>query len=164
MRFFKLFGFTALTLFVASIAWHVTLRTSEVTDLGRFTLMTALAEDDDDEEEEDEDEREDERSNDEENQTSKPKTVKVLKEFIEYQPVTKTIVVTEEAYSKDTDGDILVDAIDPDPLVPQNEYFTDIDGDGIPNALDRHHDEDDFTYFEVETDTNNNGLLDSYEQ
>lgn len=163
MRFFKLFGFTALTLFVVSIAWHIAPRTLGAAGLGHFTFMTALAEDDD-EEEEDEDEREDERSNDEEDQTSKPKTIKVLKEFIEYQPVTKTIVVTEEAYSKDTDGDILVDAIDPDPLVPQNEYFTDIDGDGVPNALDRHHDEDDFTYFEVETDTNNNGLLDSYEQ
>lgn len=87
-----------------------------------------------------------------------------MQEVIEYKPVTVTIYVTEAAYAKDTDGDELVDALDPDPLVLQNEYFTDTDGDGVPNAIDRHHDEDDFAYYEFETDDNNNGILDSYEQ
>lgn len=159
MRFLKLSSLVSLTLFAASIGWHIAPQALGTSDAGRSPFMTALAEDD----EEDEDERDEEES-DREDRTSKPRTIKVLKEFIEYRPVTKTIIVTEEAYNKDTDGDVLVDALDPDPLIPQSEYFTDIDGDGIPNALDRHHDEDDFTYYEAETDTNNNGILDSYER
>ena len=81
-----------------------------------------------------------------------------------YKPVTRTVVVTDEEFQKDTDGDELVDAIDPDPFRHQSEYFTDIDGDGIPNALDQYHDEDDFAYYEFETDENENGIIDSYEQ
>ncbi len=127
-------------------------------------LMTASA--DDDEYEGNDDEHETSSSGSTASSSTKPKTktIQVIKEVIEYKPVTKTIVVTEAAYAKDTDGDGLVDAIDPSPLVPQSEYFTDTDGDGIPNALDKHHDEDDFAYYEFETDENNNGILDSYEQ
>ncbi len=128
--------------------------------------MTARAEDD-----EDENEREDEGDDERKSSTSttstsssKTKTIKVVKNVIVYKPVTETIVVTEEAYTKDTDGDLLVDAIDPDPLIKQSEYFTDIDGDGVPNALDKYHDEDDFSYYDFETDDNDNGILDSYEQ
>lgn len=100
---------------------------------------------------------------DEEDQTSQPKTIKVVKEVIEYKPVIETIVVTEKAYDTDTDGDKLVDALDPDPSVPQSEYFTDDDGDGVPNAIDSYPNEDDFSYYEFETDDNHNGILDSYE-
>lgn len=93
------------------------------------------------------------------------KTRQVIQNVIEYKPVTKTVVVTEEEYRIDSDGDLLVDAIDPNPLVKQDEYFTDTDGDGVPNVFDRHHDEDDFSYFDdAETDVNINGIFDSYEQ
>lgn len=130
-------------------------------------LATVSAREDEEEEDYEEDDA-DERGNDSEPATKesapKTKTIKVIKEVVEYRPVTETIMVTEEAYAKDTDGDVLVDAIDPDPLVPQSEYFTDIDADGIPNALDRHHDEDDFAYYDFETDTNGNGIFDSYEE
>ncbi|MGB5019115.1 MAG: hypothetical protein WBO66_05300, partial [Candidatus Moraniibacteriota bacterium] len=62
----------------------------------------------------------------------------------------------------DTDGDLLVDAIDPEPNRDQREYFTDTDGDGVPNAFDKHHDEDDFAYHD-DDDADKNGILDSYE-
>ncbi len=136
------------------------------------TFPTVSAREDEDKEDEEghnEDDEEDEEDKDEDEEderpkTSKPKTIQVVKEVIEYKPVTETIIVTEAAYTIDTDGDVLVDAIDPDPLVPQSEYFTDIDNDGVPNALDLYHDEDDFSYYEFETDDDNNGILDSYEQ
>ncbi|MDP2837789.1 MAG: hypothetical protein Q8O53_00730 [Candidatus Moranbacteria bacterium] len=57
-----------------------------------------------------------------------------------YVPVKETVTMTPVVYQNDTDGD------------------------GVPNALDQHHDEDDFTYFESETDDNYNGIIDSYEQ
>ncbi len=129
-------------------------------------LPVALADDDEDEEDEDEDEEEDEDEDEEEERASTPKqkTIRVVKEVIEYKPVTTTVIVTEEKYAKDSDGDTLVDAIDPDPLVSQKEYFTDSDDDGVPNALDSYPNEDDFAYYAFETDDNNNGILDSYEQ
>lgn len=128
-------------------------------------FMTVHADDDEDKEEDDEDNK-DEGQKESEEEKSKPrtKTVRVVKEVVEYRPVAKTVIVTEEGYTIDTDGDLLVDAIDPDPKVPQSEYFTDIDDDGVPNAIDRHHDEDDFSYYEFETDDDNNGILDSYEE
>ncbi|MFZ1654323.1 MAG: hypothetical protein WBO92_00245 [Candidatus Moraniibacteriota bacterium] len=133
-------------------------------------LMTALAEEDEEEHEEDEREEDDGEKESEQPKAasktsqSKPKTVKVVKDVVEYRPVARTVIVTEEAYATDTDGDLLVDAIDPDPKVPQSEYFTDVDEDGVPNAIDRHPDEDDFSYYEFETDGDNNGILDSYEE
>lgn len=92
-------------------------------------------------------------------------TKQVIQNVTEYKPVSKTVMVTPEEYQRDSDVDGLVDAIDPSPFIKQSEFFTDIDGDGVPNALDRHHDEDDFSFFDgIETDANNNGILDSYEQ
>ncbi len=113
----------------------------------------------------DEDEEEDEEEDEDEDEDYKPKTqtINVIQNVTEYKPVTETVVILDEAYQKDTDGDALVDAIDPNPLIHQSEYFTDIDGDGVPNALDQHHDEDDFAYYEFETDKDNNGIIDSYE-
>ena len=135
-----------------------------------FHWMTVLADEDEDEDEDEEDEEDDEDEEDEdeeeyeETKTTKPKTIRVVKEVIEYKPVTETIIVTEEAYAKDSDSDKLVDALDPDPLVKQSEYFTDSDDDGVPNAIDRYPDEDDFSYYETETDDDNDGILDSYEE
>jgi len=78
------------------------------------------------------------------------------------EPVTIYKDVVEEGYAVDSDGDELVDAIDPDPNVKQQEYFTDSDGDGIPNLYDAYPDEDDFLYIET-LDANDNGVLDVYE-
>ncbi len=135
-------------------------------------IPMASAEDDEEEyeaEEEDEDDDDDDRDSDSSDGSgskgSVVKTKQVTQEVVEYKPVTKTVTVTDEAYKIDSDGDLLVDALDPSPFIKQSEYFTDIDGDSIPNALDKHHDEDDFAYFDgYETDTNDNGILDSYEQ
>ncbi len=63
-------------------------------------------------------------------------------------------VVTPAEYATDTDGDGLVDAVDPDPKVPQQAYFTDDDGDGVPNLFDKHPGEDDFAYIDATADTN----------
>lgn len=92
-------------------------------------------------------------------------TKQVTQDVVEYRAVTKTVTVTDEAYTTDSDGDLLMDAIDPNPSVRQSEYFTDIDKDSVPNAFDKHHDEDDFAFFDdVETDENNDGILDSYQR
>ncbi len=136
-----------------------------------FSPATVLADHDenkDDEYSDDNKDQGDDKNNEDpstpdEKKSSKPKTIRVMKEVIEYRPVTTQVIVTEEAYAKDSDGDGLVDAIDPDPLVPQKEYFTDDDNDGVPNALDEHRGDDDFAYYQFETDDNNNGILDSYE-
>ena len=160
----KSFGLGVLVLIGLPFAWH---HFPNIPDLSHPTsfFMTALAQDD-----------ENEGGDDGQPSTPLPpspstasskteyKTIKVTQEVIEYRPVTQTVMVTKEDYARDTDGDGLVDAIDPDPFVPQSEYFTDTDGDGVPNALDQHHDGDDFAYFDSETDNNNNGILDSYEQ
>lgn len=131
-------------------------------------VPTAWADDDEDEDEhEDEDDEDDREDEDEEEapaqETTKTVMKKVVQEIIEYKPVTRTYVVTDEAYQKDLDGDGLVDAIDPDPLIDQRKYFTDSDDDGLPDVLDQHQGEDDFLYYESEADANDNGILDSYE-
>lgn len=169
MSMFRILSSSVLVLFlVGSVAIlspsFVTTRTSPFS----LSWLTANADRDEDEDEEEEDEDEDEDDEDEDEEeyqetTSKPKKIKVIQQVVEYKPVTETVVVTEEAYAKDSDGDLLVDALDPDPLIAQSEYFTDIDDDGVPNAIDRYHDEDDFAYYEMETDADNNGILDSYE-
>lgn len=81
-----------------------------------------------------------------------------------YRTITKVITVTDPGYDIDTDGDVIVDAIDPDPARHQEEYFTDYDGDSIPNAFDLYHDEDDFAYFESAVDNDHDGIIDSLEQ
>lgn len=81
-----------------------------------------------------------------------------------YRTVTNIITVTEPGYDRDTDSDIVVDALDPDPARHQKEYFTDTDDDSIPDAFDLYHDEDDFSYFESALDDDHNGIIDSLEQ
>ena len=158
----KMFGFGVLGFLLLSLTGY-RLLPDTTKDTTTHLFMTAAAEDDEDEYENENDDDAPSPSASSSKASSKPKTIKVIKEVIEYKPVTETIYVTEAAYAIDTDGDVLVDALDPDPLIPQSEYFTDIDGDGMPNALDRYHDEDDFAYYEFETDDNGNGILDSYE-
>jgi hypothetical protein len=162
-NFFRLFPI--VTLFVTSVFGTFAIATSS---LGYSFIPTVFAEDD-----------ENEYENENEHQTTTPSSStssssssssskvvmkKVVQEVVEYKPVSHTSIVTDEEYLKDTDGDGLVDAIDPDPSVDQRKYFTDSDDDGVPDILDQHPDEDDFLYYESEADENNNGILDSYEE
>lgn len=117
---------------------------------------TAYAEDDeDDEEEDDEEEDKDEK----EEKTTETRYVT----HYEVRQVPKTVTVIPTEYETDTDGDRLVDALDPDPDTHQREYFTDDDGDVVPNAFDRYPGEDDFAYFDSMYDTNDDGIVDSFE-
>ena len=74
-------------------------------------------------------------------------------------PVISYITVVDAGYDIDTDGDILVDAIDPNPTIPEPHLYTDSDGDGVPDATDAYPNEDDFVYVVFE-DLNENGILD----
>jgi len=111
--------------------------------------------------EDDGDEKEDEEDDDDEGGSTRAKTTYETR--YEIRQVTKTVTVTPPEYRTDTDGDGLVDAIDPDPAIRQQEYFTDTDGDSVANAFDRHHDEDDFAYSEINSDADGNGIVDAYE-
>lgn len=135
----------------------------------RFNPFFAwIAQAEDDEEEEDEDEEEEEREDEDEeyssSKNSSPSNQTTTRQVITYQQITKTTQTVAPGYDKDTDGDGIVDAIDPDPSKDQREYFTDSDQDGIPNAYDKHPGKDDFTYDENAQDENQNGVIDSYEQ
>lgn len=76
--------------------------------------------------------------------------------------VTKVVDVLPLEFINDSDGDKLVDAIDPNPNTPEWDFFTDDDLDSVPNALDRYPGEDDFSYVPFE-DTNKNGINDAIE-
>lgn len=76
-------------------------------------------------------------------------------------PVTKQ--VPADGYDKDTDGDGIVDALDPHPTIPEQEFFTDSDGDGVPDAYDQYPGHDDFYSFPDNADANLDGILDTYE-
>lgn len=79
------------------------------------------------------------------------------------EPIQQTQqIVTDPAYTTDTDGDGLVDAIDPNPTIPQPAFFSDSDGDTIPDAFDAHPGEDDLSFVQ-DIDKNGNGILDSFE-
>lgn len=126
-------------------------------------VQVASAEDDDHEED---DEDDDHSSSSSSSQSTSSSTKMVTKSITTYETrqVLVTTMVTPPEYVTDTDGDSLVDAIDPDPSVPQQAYFTDDDGDSIPNALDHHPGDDDFAFFDDLTDADNNGIIDSYER
>ncbi|MEP7162422.1 MAG: hypothetical protein ABI747_01520 [Candidatus Moraniibacteriota bacterium] len=98
-------------------------------------------------------------SSKEKKKSSKP----IIKNIIEYRPVTKTVSVIEPAFTTDTDSDGLVDGMDPDPQIDQHQYFTDDDSDGMPNVWDQYPNEDDFSYLDEASDVNHNGLIDMYE-
>lgn len=77
-----------------------------------------------------------------------------------FQTLTRYIKVIDSGYDGDTDGDGLVDAIDPDPSIPQEKYYTDSDGDTIPDALDKYPGVDDFFVEADDAEKNKNGVLD----
>jgi hypothetical protein len=89
-----------------------------------------------------------------------PKTTTTIKSPTTPPPVYVWVPLGDYALDSDKDG--LVDAIDPDPKVPQTQYFTDSDNDGVPDVFDKHPGENDFLFVD-ETDLNNNGIWDSLE-
>jgi hypothetical protein len=145
--------------------------------------LPAFAREDEDEDEEDEEEHEEDEDEDEDRprtvttpaaptpepvveavkkeRVAKPKTI--IQEIIEERPVVETYVETDPGYDTDGDGDGLVDALDPDPTMPQTAYFTDDDGDSVPNALDTRPGADDILALDELNDSNANGILDTYE-
>jgi hypothetical protein len=124
---------------------------------------TAVFADDDEEEDEDEDE-DDEDDKDEDDEDDEKNTETRVQESVitTYRLVTKTVTILDEKFKVDTDGDTLVDGLDPHPTVPEAAYFTDDDEDAVPNALDAYPGQDDFFVFEDEADQDQDGLLDSF--
>lgn len=143
-------------------------------------------EDEDEEDEEHEEDREDEEEEDDDEDEHRPRateasptpaaepieTIKkekapkmktIVQEIVEERPVVETYVETDPGYDDDSDGDALVDALDPDPAIPQSDYFTDDDGDSVPNALDTRPGADDILALDELSDANANGILDAYE-
>jgi hypothetical protein len=117
-------------------------------------------------EDEDEDSRDDERDEDDDDEYEYEYQYEEFSENVvvykPLEPVIKYITVVEPGYGIDTDKDGLVDAIDPDPNIHQEEYFTDSDNDSVPDVLDAFPGEDDFYYIEF-IDENNNGVVDFFE-
>ena len=145
-----LFVLLSLGVFVADS--RVFLYQKEQETLAPLFFRVVLAEDDDEEEEDEEDEDEDEDED-----------IKIKESVVTtYRLVEKTVTILDEKFRVDTDGDLLVDGLDPHPTVPEAEYFTDDDEDAIPNALDVYPGEDDFFVFDDEDDGNKDGLLDSF--
>lgn len=120
-------------------------------------------EDEDDEGDEEDEDDKDDSANSGAGSSSSTKTVTTYITRYETRQVSKTVLVTPVEYQTDTDGDGLVDAVDPDPKRHQKEYFTDTDGDLVADAFDLHHDDDDLTYVEGGADADGNGVVDSYE-
>ncbi|MDQ5981749.1 MAG: hypothetical protein QG570_506 [Patescibacteria group bacterium] len=122
--------------------------------------------DDDYEEDEDEDEREEEDDDDdyEEDDYYEYITEPSENSTINTQetPTPTYIKVVDQGYETDSDKDLLVDAIDPHPQIPEINFFTDSDGDTVSDAYDTYPGKDDFTYVEFQ-DIDADGILDSIE-
>jgi|GEM_PF-1431420 len=163
--------YSVLIILLATLLFGNTSRLSLVTRgfLENSTRLTALAEEDEEDEEEEEDEeseededKEDESEDDEDSSEYEQQSEEVVMyESLELPaPIYKKVV--DPGYDADTDGDGLVDAIDPNPLIHQKDFYTDSDGDSVPDALDTHQGDDDFSFVEF-TDTNSNGINDLLE-
>lgn len=114
--------------------------------------------------EDDEDERDDEgeRGTNDSTATTGETTVEKAKPVYKTVYVTKVITTLDPKFTRDIDGDGIVDGLDPHPTIPEKDFFTDDDNDGVPNAFDKHKEEDDYAYFEQDDDTNKDGILDSF--
>lgn len=121
----------------------------------RIIPRVAWAESEEDEADEEEEAPQEEKTS---GTSSRPKETIVTT----YQKVQKTVVVLDEKFRRDTDGDLVVDGLDPHPTVPEQAYFTDDDEDGVPNALDQYPAADDFFAFEDGEDQDQDGVLDAF--
>lgn len=134
---------------------------------GPHQFPVVFAEDDDEDDEEERDDREEHRSSSSSSKQENSSSTKKKTETRTYtviEQVIQKVTVTPPEFLSDRDGDQLVDALDPDPDHPQSEYFTDDDSDGIANIADQFPGQDDLSVFTNETDANDNGIIDSYEQ
>jgi len=119
---------------------------------------------DDDDDDDDEDEDDDEHEDDDEDYEEEYETKKIkVKPVYRTVYVEKVVVTLDPVFTRDTDRDGIVDGLDPHPNISEKEFFTDDDNDGVANVFDMYKGEDDFAYYEQENDTNQNGILDSYE-
>ena len=126
-----------------------------------------IADHDDEDDDEDEDEREEEEYDDDDEYEDDD-----YYEYIEESseptineqpdPSPTYIKVIDKGYETDSDKDLLVDAIDPHPQIPEINFFTDSDGDTVSDAYDTYPGKDDFTYVEFQ-DIDADGILDSIE-
>ncbi len=150
---------------ISLIFWYREIRVSDVqnTFSGRVALADDEDDDDDDDDEEDDedDKEEDDDEDDDDSDTSRsarPKETVITT----YRLVERTVTLLDEKFRVDTDGDLLVDGLDPHPDTPESAYFTDDDEDAVPNALDAYPGEDDFLVFGDEEDQDKDGILDSF--
>lgn len=133
--------------------------------LSSFSSQMIARAEDDDEDRSDDNERDGENASSTKQSSSSQKVSKPKETIVTtYQQVQRTVVVLDEKFKIDTDGDRLVDGLDPNPLVPEWEYFLDDDDDGVPNALDRYPNDDDFLTFDNAEDRNGDGVVDSFEE
>ncbi len=162
MKFKNFFRLIIIFLFLLS---YSTLRF----DLLSFAKPTVIfAEDDDEDNEKEDDDRYKTQDDDEQ------KIEYIIKEVVPNKttlgpaqttitkPVIRYITIVDPGFDVDSDGDKLVDALDPNPNIPEQNFFTDDDDDGVPNVSDDHPGEDDYLYLTFE-DQNRNGILDSLE-
>lgn len=150
----KLVGVLAL---VAAMAFGLGWRDSDT--------LTPIARAADDEGSEASEPSEDEgsESGSKEAEEDEDETEAVTRTYTVIEKVSQVVMVTPEEYLSDRDGDLLVDALDPNPDVHQREYFTDDDGDSVANAYDSFPGSDDLVMLGSETDDNQNGIVDRYE-
>lgn len=181
MKFKTLLRILIIALFLFS---YSTLRFN-LLDFVKPTAIFAEHEDEEDEHEDEEEDHEDEEDeeDDHDDDDDRYQTKEDDEQKIEYiieevvpnkttlgpaqtttttKPVIRYITIVDPGFDVDSDGDKLVDALDPNPTIPEQDFFTDDDDDGVPNVSDEHPGEDDYLYLTFE-DENLNGILDSLE-
>ncbi len=144
-----------------SIFWYP--EAQNVADVLSPGVVLADDEDEDDEDEEESDENEDDENDDDEKEGTKISFQEsvVTTYRTTYQLVEKTVTTLDEKFKIDTDGDLLVDGLDPHPTTPESAYFTDDDEDAVSNAWDAYPGKDDFFVFDDEADQDHDGLIDA---
>jgi len=155
-------SFLGMFALVLCVFWYQEVRVSDAPP-EILVSRVALADDDEEEDEEDEENDEDEEDDDEDDASGSRLASSKETVLTTYRLVEKTVTVLDEKFRTDTDGDLLVDGLDPHPTVPEKEYFTDDDEDAVPNALDVYPGEDDFFIFEDTDDQDGDGILDSFQ-
>lgn len=132
--------------------------------ISSWAIPVASAAEEASEDERSEDEGSEERSESGSNDEDEEETEETItRTYTVIEKVQQVVMVTPEAYLADRDGDLLVDALDPNPDTHQRQYFTDDDGDSVANAYDTFPGQDDLATFGSETDDNANGIIDRYE-
>lgn len=152
----SIFSFLVLSLFFGSLFLKpVILQEIQYA----VSLPVVFADDDEDDDESDDEDNEDKEDYYESKSTKVEKIKPIYQKIL--VPVVK--IILDPIFRIDSDGDGLFDGIDPHPRTHEREYFTDDDDDSVPNAFDLHKGEDDFMYYDQDTDVNENGIIDAYE-